>query len=398
MTDRFLPILRRFGWLAAFLALGLSAANTAPAQTTGRLRFLVKDAATNRPLANATIVLKDTKNLHPSLTLRTDETGRVTSPFLDAWLWQSTTRASVSDAYETDTRRIEVVGGAIVESEILLEPLQERTVVIRVRRAAPPRPTGTVNRVDVGSHAAATAGNVQDLSALFKTNPGVVADSVNQSHPRGEHSSTTFFLNGFELPSALQGGAEQLLIPEVIQTLDILTGAYAPEFGGETAAIMDLTLRSGTIKLLHSVFAQAGDYATYDGGFTLGGQTGQTYGPVNSDGQQAHRFGYLLDINARRTNNALAPPQPDFQSAHNHGQTQAYFGNFGYALSSRDRITLTVNATPAYTQVANRTGLPAQYAVSGRGSDLAGRCRQTTLPRRAFSRSRRRGRTSISGT
>ena len=32
------------------------------------------------------------------------------------------------------------------------------------------------------------------------TAAGVVQDSVNQYHPRGEHSSTTIFLNGFELP------------------------------------------------------------------------------------------------------------------------------------------------------------------------------------------------------
>ena len=41
-------------------------------------------------------------------------------------------------------------------------------------------------------------------------------------------------------------------------------------------------------------------------------------------------------------------------------------------LGSRDKITLTLNNDPAYSQIANRTGLPDYFASVGQGYGYAG--------------------------
>src|SRR5207253_1248001 len=117
----------------------------------------------------------------------------------------------------------------------------------------------------------ANAGNKQSITKVLRGNPGFVEDSVNQVHPRGEHSATSIFINGFELPGALQGRAGQVISAETIQSVDLLTGMYAPEYGGETAAILNINLKAGTIKPFQDITLQGGDYNTGFGSVTLGG-------------------------------------------------------------------------------------------------------------------------------
>ena len=202
---------------------------------------------------------------------------------------------------------------------------------------------------------------------MLKAIPGLVQDSVNQAHPRGEHSSTSLYIDGFALPGVLQGRAGPTISPDVIQTLDVLTGGYAPEYGGELAAVLNVNLRTGTVDPFADLMMQGGEYSTFYSSMIVGGQLGAPIGGKDVNGNQARRFGYFLNVSGRSTDNALEPPQPDDQTAHNHGESQIYFGNFTYHPSSRDNMSLTLNEAPAYTQVANRAGLPDSYAPFGQG-------------------------------
>jgi hypothetical protein len=185
----------------------------------------------------------------------------------------------------------------------------------------------------------------------------MVQDSVGQVHPRGEHSSTTYFIDGFELPDVLMGRAGALLVPDTLQNLDIMTGGYAPEYGGETAAILNINLKSGPIKPVELFSLEAGSFNTWRGSATFGGQAGRAIGQKDAEGNVARAFGYFIDFSGRVTDNALQSPQPTDQTAHNFGQSEAYFGHFTYKAGSKDELSLTLNSAPAFTDVANRTGL-----------------------------------------
>ena len=134
-------------------------------------------------------------------------------------------------------------------------------------------------------------------------------------------------------------------------------------------------MRSGTIKRTFELTPGFGGFGTQQGSFSLGGQAGQ---PVNglpvegSGGSVEKRFRYFINATTRRTDNALEPPQPDNQSAHNDGNAQSILGRFDYVASPRDNFTLTLSGAPAKTQVNNRTGLPDRFASVGQGYGFAG--------------------------
>jgi outer membrane receptor protein involved in Fe transport len=375
MTDRYRPIRTALRVLAVSLLVWAAAAGHALADVFGRLHFSVKNAADEKPLAKAKIVLKDSANVRPNVTLTTDDKGNATSPPLDTRAWQVTTDAEKPDTYETDTRPVTVAADTTTEVEILLEPKKEKVFTIKSSRSqvnSGNTSNDTVRNQTFIDTYPVTGSNPQNLGKILTTDPGFVEDSVNQVHPRGEHNSTTLFIDGFELPDVLAGRAGAFLTPETLQSADIMTGGYAPEYGGETAAILNLTLRAGPIKPFVDAYFEGGGYATYNGGLTIGGQAGRALSKADANGDVARAFGYFIDVSLRTTNNALEPPQPDFQSAHNHGESQAYFGHFNYKASSKDELTFTVNSAPAYTQVADRTGLSSFFAPYGQGYGFGG--------------------------
>ena len=173
---------------------------------------------------------------------------------------------------------------------------------------------------------------------------------------------------------ALVGRFGPLIAPDALQSADVQTGAYAPEYGSETAAIVNATVRRGTIDQKFSLNAGGGEFGTAQGFFSLSGQGGQPVaGQTLAPGARPERkFSYFLNATARRTNNALEPPQPQDQTAHNRANAESLLGRFDYTPTQKDSFTLTLNAAPANTQINNRNGLPAKYAGVGQGFGYGG--------------------------
>jgi outer membrane receptor protein involved in Fe transport len=342
----------------------------ARADIVGRLQITVMDADTNKPIANASVTLHDTAGVHGDTTLATDTQGAVTTPPLEIRAWQITTSA---DGYETDTRAFTVSADTTTPLDIDLNPEQEKVIKITANKTSVDKGKTSSSTVRSRTFIADTPsgnGNSQSLGNMLITNPGMVQSTNNQIHPRGEHASTTIDIDGAELPDATIGRGGQFLSPEVLQSADILTGAYAPEYGSEAAAILNLNLRSGTIEPFADMSVQGGSYSTYDGDLTVGGQTGQPLEAGVDNGPK--NFRYFLDVNNRSTDNALEPPQPDDQDAHNAGVSSTMLGHFDYISSPKDQFSLTLNTTPATTEVANRTGLSSYYEPVGQGYGFGG--------------------------
>ena len=168
------------------------------------------------------------------------------------------------------------------------------------------------------------------MQGIIASVPGVALDSNNQAHVRGEHTQTTVYLGGFQLGGALVGRFGPLIAPDALENADVQTGAYAPEYGSETAAIVNATVRRGTIDQKFSLNAGGGEYGTAQGFFSFSGQGGSAVPGQNlAPGSKAERqFSYFLNATARRTNNALEPPQPQDQSAHNSANAEKFAGPF----------------------------------------------------------------------
>jgi outer membrane receptor protein involved in Fe transport len=342
------------------------------ADVVGRLHITVKNAADDKVIPKASVVLTDPANVVSPISLTTDEKGQATTPPLPARAWTVKTTA---DTYDVDTRSVSVASDTTTEVEILMDPLKEKVIKVKgTRNVTHPSDTNqsTTRTPSTMGSLPVSPGNQQSLQKQLQTVAGMAADSDGQLHPDGEHSSTSIYLNGYQLPGAFQGRFGQILSPAAIQSLDVLTGGFAPEYGRETAAILNVNLRSGTIDPFGEYSLTGGSYGTFECGLTFGGQIGKEYGLPNDSGKKARVFSYLVNVDARQTQNALEPPQPSDQTAHNAGQSFVSFGNFDYHMNSKDSFSLTLSDNPATTEVANRTGLSSAYSGVGQGYGFGG--------------------------
>jgi outer membrane receptor protein involved in Fe transport len=369
MKDLWNQITRFCGAFITVLALCGAICSAAHADVYGRLRFIVTDADTDKPLVGAAVTLHDPTGTRGDATLTLDAQGAATSDPLEVHPWQVKTALS---GYDSDTRSVSVAADTTTEVDIALEKT-EKVINITGHRVLtqPSQPANVTDRNQSFIQKYPTSSNPQDLKSLITTTPGFVSSSVGVAHPRGEHNQVTIYVDGALLPGALQGKAGQILSPQVIQNADIQTGSYAPEYGSESAAILNLSLRSGTITPFQTFTLQGGGYNTSFGEFTVGGQFGPTLEPGVS-GPVPRKFSYLLDLSDRYTADSLEPPQPDDQSAHNHGVSESAFGNFEYDPDTSDAFSLYLNSTPAHTEIANRTGLSSKYAPVGQGYGYGG--------------------------
>nr|WP_309697370.1 TonB-dependent receptor [Armatimonas sp.] len=349
--------------LGLVLAISVSLSSVAHADVVGRLKIKVLSAESEKPLSGAKILLTDSAGVRAPLTVTTGADGTTLTPPLENRAWKLTISAG---EFQKDTQSVTVVADATTDVEILLEPLKEKTIKITAER----------DRIRSGDASSAkslssemvsifplTAGNRQSLTKAIRAVPGFAEDSVNQIHPRAEHSATSIYLNGFLLPGAFQGRAGQFLAPDALQTIDVITGGFAPEYGSETAAALNLTLRSGTLVPFRTLTMTGGGFGTGETSFTAGGQTGSA---------DKKKLGYLVNYTGRTTDNAVEGPQPDQQTRHNGQTSQTLFANLDYDLSAAEKLSFTVNTAPARTQIANRTGLGAKYAPVGQGFGYGG--------------------------
>lgn len=239
-------------------------------------------------------------------------------------------------------------------------PVREITITVTASRLSPKKnesSAGTTRDKNEISKFVNTTGG--DSKALTKGQTGVAEDSAGQQHVRGEHADIAYVVDGVPLPDTLSGRQGSVVVPSTIQSLDILTGGFAPEFGAQTAAILNITTLPGARRATNDLTLQGGNYNTGNGEYTALGPWGR-------------RASYVVNIGATRTDAAIEPPQPDNQTSHNTGTSQSIFTNLRFRPSAKDSLTFTLSHNPDTLQIANRTGLPDSFASAGQGFGFLG--------------------------
>lgn len=354
---------------AAICALFLSGAEPAFADIVGRLQVTVTDSSTQKPISGAAVTFHDTINVRADINVTTGSDGTVLSPPLENHAWEIDTSAG---GYQDDSRSVNVAADTTTDVAVELAT-NEKVININANKNQVNKSqtsNSTVRGRDFIQKTISGNGNSQSFGNFLIDNPGMVQSTDNQVHPGGEHASTTLYIDGTELPNATIGRGGQFLSPNVLQSADVIMGAYAPEYGSEAAADINLNLRSGTITPFENLSVQGGGFDTWDGDLTLGGQSGDPLEPGIDNGPK--KFRYFLDVNDRNTDNALEPPQPDPQDAHNEGTSSTILGHFDYLPNTNDQFSLTLNTSPATTEVANRTGVSSFYEPVGQGYGYGG--------------------------
>ena len=221
----------------------------------------------------------------------------------------------------------------------IFDPNRAPIIVIRIgahRLVLVPRSEGSAT--SLGATAIESKPNNTSLTAVIASSvAGAASAPSGEIHIRGSHGQYSYYLDGAPLPSNVSGSFSDLINPKDIQTLRIYTGGFPAEYGGQLAAIFDVTAKAGAGKpkgFLQQIGQSYSDYQT----------TAQVGGGTSS-------FSYFLSGIRSSSNFRLSPLTQT--PLHDAGLENVGFGKFDLQSGPSNRFTLDLGSNGAIIQVPN---------------------------------------------
>ena len=170
---------------------------------------------------------------------------------------------------------------------------------------------------------------------------GAARAPTGEVHIHGQHAEYTYYVDGVPVPASIGGTLNELFDPAIIGQIDFQTGSWDAEYGNKNIAIVNVETK-----------VPAGGFhyeaSAYDGSY-------------NSDGQSllmstnSGPFGVLVSVTRQETSMRREPLEAalkgDPLNFHNAGQDQTGFTKVIYTPSSRDVVTLDLNASRTHSQI-----------------------------------------------
>jgi hypothetical protein len=181
--------------------------------------------------------------------------------------------------------------------------------------------------------------------AIMLSSGAVAADSNGFFHPLGDHAQTSFSLDGQPI-SDQQSKAFSTQIPlNAIQSMELITGGPAAEFGDKTSLVVNAMTRSGLGKKpFGSILGQVGSFGTYSEEATYG-----VGGP---------KVGNFLAFNMMRSGRFL--DTPELEPIHAIGNNGTLFDHFDYNPTAKDAFHLNIMGARNWFQTPNTYDQPNQ--------------------------------------
>ncbi|HEV7779011.1 MAG TPA: TonB-dependent receptor [Luteibacter sp.] len=180
------------------------------------------------------------------------------------------------------------------------------------------------------------------LNQVILQAPGVVQDSFGQLHVRGDHANLQYRINGVIIPESI-GGFGQSLDARIIDNVKLLTGALPAQYGDRTAAVVDITTRSG-------------------GKDTVGGSVGITGGTLGTLNPNASLFGssgrwsYFVTANYLESDIGIENPTASRKPVHDHTNQVKGFGDISYLINDDTRLSFLFGVSNNRFQIPNNPG------------------------------------------
>ncbi len=336
------------------LALGMVSASACQAATASLMRVVVVDPLTSLPVAARITLSSPNPHIQPLVAAVPIEGLLVDAHTMSLGI-QSSGNASSTVLVPLGTSSV-IQAGQDQERPIKEITIRVTAPLIRAKQAVHEGQSTVRTSNDIKTFSGSIGAGANSLTNGQK---GVAEDSGGQQHVRGEHAEIAYVVDGVPLPDTLSGRQGSIVVPSTIDSLEMLTGGYAPEFGGQTAAVLNIATLPGAKKASNLFSLQAGSFNALNTELT-------SQGPIGS------RTSYVFDIGETSSSNALEPQQPNYQTAHNGGFSESYFGKLKYLLSPKDDLTLTLSNNPDALQIGNRAGLPSSFAQAGQGYGFLG--------------------------
>jgi hypothetical protein len=178
------------------------------------------------------------------------------------------------------------------------------------------------------------------MENILLATPGFIQDENGRFHFRGSHGQVMYVIDGIPVTDQVQATFSNSMDPAQVESMEVITGGIAAEYGGKPGAVVNLTSRSGL-----------GTPDGFQGEVSLGAARFGTReaGAEVRGGSEA--FGYFVTVAGSESSRFLDPV--NFDNLHNHGTTDRIFSRFDWILGAADTLRLSLSGGSTRREVAN---------------------------------------------
>jgi outer membrane receptor protein involved in Fe transport len=190
-------------------------------------------------------------------------------------------------------------------------------------------------------------GESTPLNQVVLQAPGVVQDSYGGLHVRGDHANLQYRINGVIIPESIAGFG-QALDARTVQNVKLLDGALPAQYGLRTAAVVDITTRSG--------------HQLGDGGSV--GITGGSFGMLNPNASlwgSNDRWSWFFTANYLESDVGVENPTASRKPIHDHTNQVKGFGDVSYLIDDDTRLSLLFGVSNNRFEIPNNPGQSPQF-------------------------------------
>lgn len=212
----------------------------------------------------------------------------------------------------------------------------------QARNALSPDTGSSQYVIDQQAITALPLGASTPMNQVLLQAPGVVQDSYGGLHVRGDHANLQYRINGVIIPESISGFG-QTLDARTIDNVKLLDGALPAQYGLRTAAVVDITTKTG--------------HDLGNGGSV--GVTGGSFGTINPNASiwgSNDRWSYFFTANYLEDDVGIENPTASRKPIHDHTNQVKGFGDVSYLINDDTRLSFLFGVSNNRFQIPNNPG------------------------------------------
>ena len=261
----------------------------------GSASTLITGSVQNQDLRRAGQVVVEVKNQEGTLVTTgiSNDAGEFSIPVPADGTYSV---SAVQDTYRSEYIVLKI--GTEAPNPITLTLSKTKEIALEVRSPLAPiqykasSETYSVSRKEVEE---LPRGNNVELQDVLLTVPSAVYGSLKQVHIRQDHANLQLRIDSVPIPDTVSSTFSDVISPRAWERADIILGGMEAQYGNKTAAVLDITTKSGTKPGFGSAQMFGGSNQTINPSFEYGGTIGEKF-----------RFYVLNSYTA--TNRGIEPP------------------------------------------------------------------------------------------
>ncbi len=195
-------------------------------------------------------------------------------------------------------------------------------------------------------------GNNNDLHDVLLTIPGAAYGSLKQVHIRQDHANLQLRIDGVPIPDTVSSTFSDVISPRAWERADIVLGGMEANVGNKTAALIDITTKSGTKPGFGSVQMFGGSNKTINPSFEYGGTIGE-------------KFRYYFLNSHTATNRGIEPPTIGHSIFHGQSERNQTMFRGDYQLDNNNNFTFLFLNSIAKYQIPTQPGQALNPTIAG---------------------------------